>query len=363
MSGDRALRVAVVGTGFRARAFLALADRLPGVFTVSGVVTRSARSGGPGRGRLGVPTHRAARDLVRGDRPDLVVTALPPDVNPDVVCELVDLGLPVLSETPPAADVDGLRRLWQQVGRTGLVQVAEQYPLTPTTAARLRLLHSGVIGRVTSAQVSSTHLHHAAALVRTFLGTGFETAAVRAVATPAQLVDPLSRSGWTDDDSERAVSTTIATLGFAGGASALYDYTDNQMRNPLRAARTVVRGTRGELVDDWVTRLTGPRSVVRSPVVRRQTGQDLDLAVPELDLISCEGDVLYRNPFPGARLSDEEIAMATVLERAGAAARGAGEVGYPLAQGSQDALLGFAIRQSAATGRTVQTEQEAWCEA
>ena len=55
--------------------------------------------------------------------------------------------------------------------------------------------------------------------------------------------------------------------------------------------------------------------MVRSPLVRRQTGYDLDLIVDDTEHISLGNEVLYRNPYPGRRWMDEEIAVATLLER------------------------------------------------
>jgi predicted dehydrogenase len=347
--------VGLVGSGFRAKAFLRLATRLPSVLAVTGVVTRSDASGAAVTERWGVPAHRSLDELVGHRRPDLVVTAVPAAANAELLVAAVGLGLPVLSETPPAADVEGLRRLWAQVGASGLVQVAEQYPSLPQTAARLAAVRAGLIGRPTSAQVSATHLHHAAALIRALLDVGSVETEVRATATAAPLADPVTRAGWVGGESERPIVTTIATLDFGAGRTGLYDYTENQMRNPLRSGRMLVRGSRGEVVDDRVVRLVDARTVVESDLVRRQTGQHLDLEPPGLDHISLDGEVLYRNPFPGSGLSDDEIAMATMVARVGA-----GEQVYPLAVAAQDALLGFAVQESVATGGPVRTAREPW---
>ena len=352
--------VALVGSGFRARAFLRLAQRVPHVFRVVGVVTRSSVTGGEVEERWGVRTARSVEELLAHRRPDLVVTAVPGHANVEVLQAAVRLGLPVLSETPPAPDVEGLRRLWRQVGGSGLVQVAEQYPSLPATAATLAAVRAGLVGRATSAQVSATHLHHAAALIRAVVGAGCAEAEVRAVATTAPLADPVTRAGWVGGESERPIVTTIATLDFADGRTGLYDYTEGQMRNPLRSGRMVVRGSRGEVVDDRVVRLVDARTVVESRLVRRQTGQHLDLEAPGLDHISLDGEVLYRNPFPGAGLTDDEIAMGTVLAGACSAAQGRSAPAYPLAEAAQDTLLGLAVQASVATDRPVRTGREAW---
>jgi len=336
-------RYAIVGRGWRAQFFLRLARLLPDRFAVTDVLTRGA-------------------DLaasVRSGRPEFVITAVPWAANPAYVEELVGMDVAVLSETPPAPDQAGLRALWSRVGGSGLVQVAEQYLLLPGHAARLSLVSGGVIGTPTSAQISSTHLYHAVSVLRGLLAVGFAAATVHARVFTAPLADPLTRDGWRGGDTMIDAATTIATLDF-GAATGLYDFTDNQWWNPLRARRIVVRGSHGELVDDRVVRLVDPRTPVGSLLIRRQTGQDLNLEGADLDHISFDGDVVYRNPFPGARLSDEDIAIATMLERTALWRRGVGPAPYPLAEACQDHLVALAIEESARTGQPVTTSRESW---
>ena len=97
-------------------------------------------------------------------------------------------------------------------------------------------------------------------------------------------------------------TTTIATLDFGDGPPALYDFTDNQWHNQLRFRRIVVRGTHGELRDDELVRLAAPRTIVRTPLVRRQTGYDLDLDGFDTDHIALGGRGALPQPVPGAAL-------------------------------------------------------------
>lgn len=350
-------RYAVVGRGWRAEFFLRLAALMPDRFAVTGVLTRTAAP--DLEARYGVPTFRRLDDLVAAERPDFAITSVPWDVNPGMVEALVGVGVPVLSETPPAPDLDGLRQLWAHVGGSRLVQVAEQYLLLPHHAARLAAVHDGVLGTATSAQVSSTHLYHAVSIIRGMLGVRFEPAVVSARAFTAPLADPLTPAGWRSDDTPRDATTTIATIDF-GGRMGLYDFTDNQWWNPLRADRIIVRGSRGELVDDRIVRLVDPVTPVESRLIRRETGHGLNLEGFDLDHISLDGTVLYRNPFRGARLSDEDIAVATMLSRTAAWCRDEGEPPYPLADACQDHLIALAIGESVRSGAAVTTTPEPW---
>jgi predicted dehydrogenase len=350
----------IVGSGWRSAFFLRLAQAAPDRLRVTGVVTRSAERGAEFGAEWDVPTFRSAADLLAAERPDFVAVSVPWPVTPDTTRELVRLDAHVLAETPPAPDLPGLRALWDDVGSSGLVQVAEQYLLMPGHAARLAVVRQGTIGQPTSVQVSSTHLYHAVAMIRGLLDVGFAPAVVSARSFAAPLADPLSKAGWSGDATPQQRSTLIATLDFGDGRMGLYDFTENQWWNPLRARRIVIRGAAGELVDDRLVRLVDATTPVESHLIYRRTGIDLNLEGNDLHHIAVDGGVVYRNPFVGTRLSEDDIAVADLLERTGAWARGDGPEPYPLADGLQDHLLSLAMEESAATGRDVTTSTEGW---
>ena len=208
--------------------------------------------------------------------------------------------------------------------------------------------------------VSYTQEYHAVALIRALLGAGRGPVSVRATRFTAPLVSPLSRAGWTDDERAHPTTSTIATLDLGEGRSGVYDFTEQQTRNQLRFRRLTVRGSAGELHNDEVVRMTGPRTLVRSPLVRRQTGHDLDLIGYDTEHISLGAEVLYRNPYPGQRWMDDEIATATLLERTAGWVGDEGPEPYPLADGMQDHQVALAIEQAADTDTTVTTSVEGW---
>ncbi|MEZ0446548.1 Gfo/Idh/MocA family protein [Cellulomonas sp. ICMP 17802] len=370
MTQQAPIRFGVVGSGWRAEFFVRMARLMPERFQVTGVVTRSAERGAEVERSWGVPTVRTIEELVTGavpgggtDRPELVVVSTPWPVTPEATRELVSLGIPVLAETPPAPDADGLRELWADVGSSGLVQVAEHSPSMPSHAARIAAVEAGVIGQPTSVQISSTHLYHAVGLIRRLLRVGRDEVSVRASVFTAPLLAPLVRDGWTGTTEPADAWNILATLDFGDGRSALYDFTDNQWHNPLRTNRIVIRGSHGEIVDDAVTRWVDERTVLTSPIVRRVSGLEQNLDGFDLEHLSLDGRVLYRNAFEGARLADDDIAVAALLDATGAWVRGDGPPPYPLADGCQDHLLGLAIEEAGRTGATVRTAREAWADA
>jgi predicted dehydrogenase len=354
-----ATRFAIVGNGWRAQFFHRIAAALPDEFEIVGVVVRSVKTADAVAASWGSPTFDSLGDLFAHERPDYVVASVPRDVAAQVMAECVAVGVAVLSETPPADTADDLRRLWDAVGASGLVQVAEQYLLLPPHAARREIVRRGAIGTPTSVQVSSTHQYHAVSMIRGFIGSPFGPAEIRAQSFDAPLVDPMGQRGWTGDSEPHPAATTIATIDF-GGAHGLYDFTSNQWHNQLRSRRIVVRGSHGEIANDEVFRMPEPRTFTVSPILRRQLGYDLDLDGYDTDHIVFDGSVVWRNEFLGARFSDEEIAIATLLRRTAAWVAESGPAPYPLAEASQDHLVALAIEESAASGAPVRTEREPW---
>jgi len=350
----------IVGSGYRARLLVSVARRVPDRLTLVGAAVRTAASAEEVSRLWGAPAYLSPQELYNKCRPDFVLTCVPRAVNPSIVTSLVEAGAHVLTETPPAADLPSMRSLWDAVGARQMVQVAEQYHLYPGHAARAELVRRGLIGRPTSVQVSSTHGYHAVSLMRRLLGTGFGPVSVTGSVFTAPLVDPLGRQGWTDDATEKPARTTLAAVDFGDGASGLYDFTDNQWHNQLRHRRIVVRGSKGEIADDSVVRLAGPRTVLRSMMARSQLGYDLNLDGYDTEHISFEGQVLWRNEFLGARLMDDEVADAQIMVATAAWAKGEGPPPYPLSEGCQDHLVSLAIDEAVSTGNKVVTSVEAW---
>ena len=354
---------AIVGRGWRAEFFARLAALLPDELTLVGAAVRRPETVEAVSGAWGVPVYLSPQELIGKQRPEFIVSSVPWPVNPEVIATAAEAGVKVLAETPPAPDEAGLYALWDRVGARELVQVAEQYLLLPGHAARRELVRRGVIGRPTSVQVSSTHGYHAVSMIRGLLGVGLTPARVNAERLTAPLLNPITRDGWTDDEAPKEAATTLAALDFGDGASGLYDFTDNQWHNRLRLRRILIRGSHGEIADDTVQRWGGPRTVLRSAIVRSQLGYDLNLDGYDTEHLTFDGEVVYRNPFLGLRLMDEEIAIATIMTATAKWARDEGPAPYPLAEACHDHLISLAIERSAATKAPVTTEPAPWARA
>jgi predicted dehydrogenase len=359
MGGEAPIRYGLIGTGWRSEFFARLARQAPDRFQIAAVASRRPERAAAAAASWGVPSAASTEDLLAAE-PEFVIPCVPWGEMAPTILALVEAGMTVLAETPPAADLTGLRDLWTQVGNRNVVQVAEQYLYMPQHAARLAIIREGLIGQVTSVQVSSTHLYHAVSMIRGFLGAGRGQVRVHAQSFTAPLANPLSPSGWSGSMEPQSLATTVATLDFGDAGTGVYDFTDNQWWNPLRSKRIVIRGSNGEIIDEKVTRLVDPYTPVESHLVRRQAGLDLNLEGVDLRHISFDGRIVYRNKFAGARFSEDDLAVADLLAAMGAWRRGQGPEPYPLAEACQDHLIALAIGESVRTGQTVTTTTEGW---
>lgn len=354
----RPYRFGLIGAGWRALFYLRVVAALGERFQLTGVVTRSPERAREVKRAWGVGAFPSLHDLVNAGHHDFVVLSVPRSATAEWLEQLTPAKLPVLCETPPAADLAGLRRVGELGARGARVQVAEQYQYQPLHAARLAVTDGGLIGDVAMASLSVCHDYHAFSLMRRHLKVTGEPAVIRAAVLRSTVEGGFGTSGPRRTRGTVEEGRTVGLIEFADRVG-VYDFADEQYFSYIRSPRVGLRGSIGEITDHYVRRLTGLGEPVTQELRREQTGEEGDLGGYSLRGISLGDRWIYRNPFPGARLSDDEIAVATCLERMGRYADG-GPPFYGLADASHDHYLSLCLHRAAATGEPVRTEPQPW---
>jgi len=354
------IKFGIVGTGWRSEFFLRIAKACPELFIVSGIVGRTQVKATEVASRFDVPVYSSAEDLVESARPDFVVTSVPRKENPGIIKLLASLGMPVLSETPPAESVEEMEELCSLVRNGARIQVAEQYCLQPHHSARLTFARSGKIGRITQAQISVAHGYHGISLIRRFLGIGFENATIHTTSFKSPLVKGPGRAGPPEQEKIVQSEQLIARFDF-GDQLGVFDFTGDQYFALIRNPRILVRGERGEISHDAAVYLKDFQTPIHLPFRRHTAGEHGNLAGHYLLGIQAGEDWIYRNPVAPARLFDDEIAIADCLIRMASHAAG-GESFYSLAEACQDRYLEMAMHQSLGENRPVTTTSQPWAE-
>ena len=255
---------------------------------------------------------------------DFIVSCVNKDGISDMIKTLTALDIPVLTETPVTDGTLG-----------GRVQVAEQFHFMPRNQAYKKIIDSGILGEVHSVRLSCCHDYHAASLIRFFLDTGFEKPEI----TSISLIDPVTRYNSRAGYITPAVikeEEKIKIFKFKD-KTAVYDFSFEQYFSDIRSSQINIRGTNGEIVNNTCSYLKDgvPQ---RFEIYRNTYGVEESLDGMCLFSITGGGEVLYTNPFPLARLSDEEIAIATCLVKMKAYIK-TGEAFYSLKDAEFDCAI------------------------
>lgn len=351
------IRFGIVGAGWRSEFFLRVAAACPDRFEVTGVVTTNDQRARRIRDELGCNVAPDIASLL--DRPcDFVVTSIPRDANPSAIEQLIDAGMPVLSETPPAADVETMTRLCRWADQGAKIQVAEQYPFQPHHAARIQAIREGLLGSIHEVQASVAHGYHGMALIRRCLGIGFQNAKIRGQRFTGRVIDGPKRNG--PPSAEKVVDDPqiICTLDF-GDRLGVFDFGGQQYMSYIRGQRFMARGERGEIIDDRATWLAGLNEPVVSTFRRHEAGPEGNLEGDFLKGIQCGERWVYHNPLAPARLSDDEIAVGTCLLKMAEYLNG-GDPVYSIHEACQDHYLGLLCAQAADSGQPITTQDQTW---
>jgi len=229
----------------------------------------------------------------------------------------------------------------------------------PLHAARLAAVQAGLVGRVGQVHVSSTQLYHAVSLLRRFLGVGLEgrwygrTASSLRWSTPSTVAAGPATSSRTMPRRRSRRSTSARDAAGCTTSATTRPATCSGPGACSCAAATASCPTRPSSASSDATTIT------HSSFSRRQTGHDLDQNGYATDHIALGDQVYWRNPWPGQRWTDDELAIAELLTRMAAWVHGEGPDPYPLVEACADQLLALAITESAETDRAVRVDPAA----
>jgi predicted dehydrogenase len=348
----------IVGGGWRAAFFLLAARELPKQFAVRGICTRDPAKRQRLTATWGIPAYATLAEMLSSTRPLFAVVSLPCAVATGVLEELTRHGVPTLTETPPAADVEGLTTVNALTARGGRIQVAEQYLFQPFHAARIAVAQSGLLGTISQAQVSFTHSYHGISLMRHFLGVGFDSVKITARRFESPVIKGPDRAGAPLEEKFVPIKQTIAWFDF-GDRLGVFDFATDQHRSYVRSDRILLRGERGEINQTRVRHVMDFRTPMEFELQRLDAGENGNLEGFHHKGIVGGDRWWYENPFGSARLADDEIAVATCLARMAEYARG-GKDFYSLAEASHDQYLSLMMEQAIAAGESVQAHARAW---
>ncbi len=369
MTNPKPLRVAIIGTASRASYMYApILRNLPSEVELVAVWGRRDEAAARLGADLGVPSYTDLDKLVRETAPQIGLVTVRRWANGEVARMALEAGLNILVETPIAhrlAEADDVIRIASERGLK--IEVAEQFHRRPVEQIKLKLIDSGLFGRVYSSfNDFAGHAYHGVSVMRSYIGFDARPTSVVGSVHKYDLAPYWSRLA--DSHGPRAERQEHGLIEFEGGQLGVYHWTEVGYDSPLRWWRssrflaekgmgiTVGRGLDSQ---EWLS-LLAPGGEAPYFITLERRWERVDGGILEA-MVAHTGDpdmpvVRWDNPVKGLarehepQWHDDEIGVAGCLLSLVRAVREGTEPTYGPLQGLLDQEIFLGIHQSALEG-------------
>lgn len=357
------LKIGFIGAGWRAHGYIRVIQEFRHRMVVSGILAHSQERALELEKEFPGKVDTDLEDFMGRDH-DFVMVLVPRKDVLHFIEELAKKGIPVLSETPPGDGIAELNRCYEVKEKYGAkIQVAEQYFLRPYYQGIFRMIREGRIGKISSMEIAMIHDYHAMSIMRRTFGITYENCVVDAKGYSFPVHYHCGREGLHGEQPGNLVMNKRkrAEFAFENGQVGFYDFSDQQYFNYFRTRHLNIRGDLGEIWDYDMAFLGKDGLPVRGKILRDELGRYENLEGYGLRGLVCNGEILYDNPYirEDVRLSDDEIAMAGLLDGMGRYVHGGEEI-YPLEEALQDTYLYLTMDESIRQGMALKTTTQTW---
>jgi predicted dehydrogenase len=360
------LRVAIIGTSARSNYMYGpLVKALPDELCLTSVWGRSPQSARQLGESLAVPWYTHMDRLVAETAPEMGIISVAYEANGTVGLMAVEHGLHALLETPIAHKLSEADAIIQAARLRGLkVEVAEQFHRRPLEQLKLKLIASGLFGRVyTAFNDFAGHGYHGVSVLRSYLGFDAKPVQVVGAVQQAQLQAHWARlSGLCES---RLETQEHGIITFEDSRLGIFHWTDVAYDSALRWWRSsrflAEKGMGisigiGSQIDEQLTLLSPDSQAPLFITVERQF-ERIDGGALVAMLAHCPDPhfptVRWDNPFKpavqghGVQWHDDEIGVAGCIMSLVEAIRKHTSPTYGAEQARLDQELTLAIRKSA----------------
>jgi len=233
--GTYPIRVAIIGTAKRSTGlFGPILKALPEEVKLVSVWGRSVESAKKLGDQLSVPWYSDIDKLIKETIPQVGIVCVGYHANGEVGKMAVEHGLHVLLETPIAHKLSEADAIIQTARQGGIkVEVAEQFHRRPMEQLKLKLIESGLFGKVyTSFNDFAGHGYHGVSVLRSYLGFDAKPVQVVAASQHNKLISHWARLEGKFGPREEIQEHGIIT--FEDGRLGIYHWTDVGYDSALR---------------------------------------------------------------------------------------------------------------------------------
>ncbi|KPL21193.1 MAG: oxidoreductase [Anaerolineae bacterium SM23_84] len=366
MATNQPVRVTIIGTARRSNYMYGpLIKALPEDVHLVSVWGRSADSTRRLSENLGVPGYTNIDRLIRETAPQVSIVCVNYHANGQVGLMAVEAGLHALVETPIAHKLSEADAIIAAAEERGLkLEVAEQFHRRPLEQIKLKLIESGLFGRVhTAFNDFAGHGYHGISVLRSYLGFDAKPVQVTGLVRKYHLAPHWSRLA--DTRGPRTETQEHGIIEFEGGQAGIFHWTDVGYDSPVRwwrSSRFLAEKGMGISVGvglDVQERLSllapggeMPRFITLERRWERVDGGALVAMVahtgdPDLPIVQWDNPFRPAQQGHGVQWHDDEIGVAGCLLSLVNAVRNGAKPTYGPYQGRLDQELILALRMSA----------------
>lgn len=246
------IKFALVGSGWRSKFYIRIVKEFNKQFELTSMLFRSDQKALDFKNEYDINVTTSKEELLNS-KPDFVVVAVNKNSLFSVTKEYLDLGIPVLCETPAGLTERDLKLLWNlQQNKGAKVQIAEQYFLYPYYKT---LLSPNIIERIGEPQfvsISTVHDYHAASIIKRLLSIKNESFRVFGKEYQFNITETDSRDGKITDGRMAKKYRNNMTIEFEN-KTAFYNFSGLQYHSDIISKQLTVQGSRGEIHNDKLT--------------------------------------------------------------------------------------------------------------
>ena len=321
------LRIAVVGTGGRARAHLSTIPKLEPIYQLVGVCDIDSERAAETAQRMSVSGYTDIETLIEMESPDVILITVGPDGHHVITEIAASHGVHVITETPISTTLPCADRMINAAAQYGVkLEVAENVWRWPHERLKRKIVDAGLIGEITHAHLWYTSgSYHGMNAIRTLV----DSEAMRVVGHAKEI----GGSSW-----------EVGVVEFENGVSLVYELPIRRRGNYWE-----IDGTEGAIVGNELL-LYRDAGTETYPIQTVTTEVD-GVEVVDHARVDTDPPVIWENPLKTFGLADaDDVARGAELHSIYRAIVEGVEPEYGAVNGRTDQEILIAIRESARTG-------------
>ena len=321
------LKIAVVGTGGRARAHLSTIPKLEPIYQLVGVCDIDGGRAAETAQRMSVSGYTDIETLIEMESPDVILITVGPDGHHVITEIAASHGVHVITETPISTTLPCADRMINAATQYGVkLEVAENVWRWPHERLKRKIVDAGLIGEITHAHLWYTSgSYHGMNAIRTLV----DSQAVRVVGHAKEI----GGTSW-----------EVGVVEFENCVSLVYELPTRRRSNYWE-----IDGTEGAIVGNELLlyRETGTETYPIQTVTTEIDG----VQVVDHAHVDTDPPVIWENPLKAFGFADsDDVARGAELHSIYRAIVEGVEPEYGAVNGRTDQEILIAIRESARNG-------------